>query len=99
MSLRSFRCDMKRTTKRAVGLQKLFFSLIHSYYDPGFLALFFSPTDKILRLQAAVTSLLAADVLGPKTWDRVWRFRTLQTLAKLQNWGLGLAQPLPGTPG
>jgi hypothetical protein len=90
---------MKRTTKRAQRLQKLFFSLIYSYYDPGFLALFFTPTDKYLRLQAAVTSLLAADVLGPRTWSRVWRFRALQALAKLQNMGVNLSAPLPGTPG
>ncbi len=91
--------DMKRTTRRALRLQDLYFSLIHSYYDPGFLALFFTPTDRLIRIQAAVTSLLAADVLGPRTWDRVWRFRALQALSKLQNLGLPLSKPLPGTPG
>jgi flavin-dependent dehydrogenase len=90
--------DMRKTTKHAVRLQKLFFSLIHSYYDKDFLALFFSPTDKLLRLQAAVTSILAADVLGPRTWDRVWRFRVLQMLAKIQGMGINLSPRLPGTP-
>jgi flavin-dependent dehydrogenase len=90
---------MRRTTLRAQSLQKLFFSLIHSYYDPHFLALFMHPSDRVLRLQAAVTSLLSADVLGPRAWDKRWRFRCLQVLGSLQRAGLGLTPPLYVTPG
>jgi len=89
---------MRRTTERAESLQKLFFSLIHAFYDPHFLAVFMHPSDKLLRLQSAVTSLLAADVLGPRAWDRLWRFRCLQVLGSLQKAGLGLSPPLYATP-
>jgi flavin-dependent dehydrogenase len=54
-----------RGTRRLVGeLQGLFFSLIRSYYDPHFLALFFHPSPT-MRIPEAVVSILAGDVLGP----------------------------------
>jgi flavin-dependent dehydrogenase len=55
---------------------RIFFSFVRAYYDPHFLAFFFSPSDA-LGLRAAVVSLLAADVVGPGTWRRTARYRLL----------------------
>jgi flavin-dependent dehydrogenase len=67
-------------------LHRIFFSLIRAYYDPHFLAFFFNPSNR-LQLQAAVVSLLAADVVRPGTWRRTSRYRVLLGLARLQRWG------------
>jgi flavin-dependent dehydrogenase len=67
-------------------LHRIFFSLIRAYYDPHFLAFFFNPSNR-LQLQAAVVSLLAADVVRPGTWLRTARYRVLLGLARLQRWG------------
>jgi flavin-dependent dehydrogenase len=82
-------------------LHRIFFSFIRAYYDPHFLAFFFSPSNA-LGLQAAVVSLLAADVLRPGTWRRTSRYRMLLALARLQRWGARwghtLVPPLDSTP-
>ena len=82
-------------------LHRIFFSLIRAFYDPHFLAFFFSPSDS-LHLRAAVTSLLAADVVRPGTWQRTSRYRALLGLARLQRlgsrWGRHLVPPLEFTP-
>ncbi|HLE61435.1 MAG TPA: NAD(P)/FAD-dependent oxidoreductase [Thermoanaerobaculaceae bacterium] len=82
-------------------LHRIFFSLIRAYYDPHFLAFFFNPSNA-LQLQAAVVSLLAADVVRPGTWQRTARYRALLGLARLQRWGsrVGrhLVPPLDTTP-
>jgi len=82
-------------------LHRIFFSLIRAFYDPHFLAFFFSPSDS-LHLRAAVTSLLAADVVRPGTWQRTSRYRALLGLARLQRlgsrWGRHLVPPLESTP-
>ncbi|OFV83176.1 MAG: hypothetical protein A2Y78_11420 [Acidobacteria bacterium RBG_13_68_16] len=67
-------------------LHRIFFSFIRAYYDPHFLAFFFNPSNR-LQLQAAVVSLLAADVVRPGTWLRTSRYRLLLGLARLQRWG------------
>ncbi len=82
-------------------LHRIFFSFIRAYYDPHFLAFFFNPSNA-LRLQAAVVSILAADVLRPGTWRRTARYRLLLGLARLQRlgsrWGRTLVPPLAATP-
>lgn len=64
-------------------LQRLFFSMIRSYYDPDFLAFFFRPRPRF-QIPEAIVSLLAGDVLGDQTWKRVARFRMLQGLGRAQ---------------
>src|SRR6185436_7247549 len=76
--------DFSGTVALTRHMQKLFFSFIQSYYDPHFLAFFFNPHHN-LELPAAVTSLLAADVIGPDTWKRTSRFRMMQGLARIQS--------------
>ena len=71
----------------------MIFSFIRSYYDPHFLAFFFSPSDAF-RFPAAIVSLLAADVLTPGRWRRTARFRALQALARFQQVGVRLGRPL-----
>ncbi len=82
-------------------LHRIFFSFIRAYYDPHFLAFFFNPSNA-LQLQAAVVSILAADVLRPGTWRRTSRYRLLLGLAHLQRlgsrWGRSLVPPLDATP-
>ena len=94
--------DFAPTVALTRSLHRTFFSFIRAYYDPDFLAFFFAPSRKF-RFQAALTSLLAADVLGPGSWRRSLRFRALQVLAQLQSlgsrWDRPLVEPLPGAPG
>ena len=94
--------DFAPTVALTRMLQRTFFSFIRSYYDPDFLAFFFHPRP-FLQLPAAVTSLLAADLLRPGRRLRVARFRLLQTLALVQKlgrrWKLELVPPLEATPG
>jgi flavin-dependent dehydrogenase len=82
-------------------LHRIFFSFIRAYYDPHFLAFFFSPSNA-LQLQAAVVSLLAADVVRPGRWLRTSRYQMLLGLARLQRWGSRwgrhLVPPLDATP-
>ncbi|HEX4822730.1 MAG TPA: NAD(P)/FAD-dependent oxidoreductase [Candidatus Polarisedimenticolaceae bacterium] len=83
-------------------LQRLFFSLIRSYYDPDFLAFFFHPRHG-LQLPAAVVSVLAGDVLRDGAWKTIGRFRVLQGLGKAQRiarkFGRPIVPPLDGSPG
>jgi flavin-dependent dehydrogenase len=82
-------------------LHRTFFSFIRAYYDPHFLAFFFSPSNA-LQLQAAVVSILAADIVRPGSWRRTARYRALLALARLQRWGSRwghtLVPPLEHTP-
>jgi flavin-dependent dehydrogenase len=82
-------------------LHRIFFSLIRAFYDPNFLAFFFSPSDA-LQLRAAVISVLAGDVVRPGSWKRTARYRALLGLARLQRlgsrWGRHLVPPLDAAP-
>jgi flavin-dependent dehydrogenase len=83
-------------------LQRLFFSLIRSYYDPDFLAFFFHPRPGF-QLPAAVVSVLAGDVLRDGAWKTVGRFRVLQGLGRVQKiarrFGRQIVPPLDQAPG
>jgi flavin-dependent dehydrogenase len=83
-------------------LQRLFFSLIRSYYDPDFLAFFFHPRHG-LQLPAAVVSILAGDVLRDGAWRTIGRFRVLQGLGHAQRFarrfGGQIVPPLDRSPG
>jgi len=93
--------DLEGSARLVRDLHRLFFSLIGSYYDPHFLALFFQPRPA-MRIPQAVISVLAGDVLRADRWRLLLRFRALQGLARLQRWGTGigrpLVEPLPHTP-
>ena len=83
-------------------LQRLFFSLIRSYYDPDFLAFFFHPRQRG-QLPAAVVSILAGDVLRSGAWKTIGRFRVLQGLGRAQRiarrFGRTIVPPLDASPG
>jgi len=83
-------------------LQRLFFSLIRSYYDPDFLAFFFHPRNGF-QLPAAVVSILAGDVLRDGAWQTIGRFRVLQGLGHAQRiarrFGRQIVPPLDRAPG
>ena len=91
--------DFAPTVTLARSLQRLFFSLVRSYYNPHFLAFFFAPSPA-LGIPPALISLLAGDVLGPGRWRRIARYRALLGLAAVQaigtRWGRPLVEPLPG---
>jgi flavin-dependent dehydrogenase len=93
--------DFGPTIALTKTLHRIFFSLIRAFYDPHFLAFFFSPSDA-LQLRAAVVSLLAGDVVRPGTWKRTSRYRALLGLARLQRlasrWGRHLVPPLDAAP-
>jgi flavin-dependent dehydrogenase len=93
--------DFGPTVSLARDLQRLFFSLIRAYYDPNFLAFFFSPSSRF-KMRAAIVSILAADVVGHARWRKTLRFRTLVGLSRLQavagRRGLQLVEPLTTTP-
>jgi flavin-dependent dehydrogenase len=93
--------DFGPTISLTRTLHRIFFSLIRAFYDPHFLAFFFSPSDS-LQLRAAVVSLLAGDVVRPGTWQRTSRYRALLGLARLQRlgarWGRHLVPPLDASP-
>lgn len=74
-------------------LQRLFSSLVRSYYDPDFLAFFFRPRP-VFGIPEAVVSLLAGDVLRPDRRRIVAKFRMLQALGWLQRWTHRLGRPL-----
>lgn len=94
--------DFAPTVALTRSLHRIFFSFIRAYYDEDFLAFFFAPSRRF-GFQPAITSLLAADVLGPGAWKRGLRFHALRALATLQHlgarWGRPLVAPLPGAPG
>lgn len=90
---RNGRVDEKDTARCAVlnrRLQRRFFMMIRSYYDPSFLEIFLSPQtgERIpgarFGIRPAVTSLLAGDVVGPGSWRKLSRFRMLQGLGRAQ---------------
>ena len=99
------RVDAADTAGAAVlnrRFQKLFFSLIRSYYDPDFLAFFFHPRPKF-QIPAAVVSILAGDVIRAGAWHRIGRFRMLQGLGRAQKiarrFGGQIVPPLHSAPG
>ncbi len=91
------------------SMQKTFFTMIRSYYDPHFISIFLAPvTDgrkpgERFGIRPAVTSLLAGDVTGPSFRRRFARFRMLQGLGRLQGltrrFGASLVRPLQHVPG
>ena len=90
--------DFAPTVTLTRSLQRLFFSLVRSYYNPDFRAFLLSP-HSAMGIPAAVVSLLAGDVLGRGRWRRVARYRTLVGLSVLQGlgtrWGRPLVEPVP----
>jgi 2-polyprenyl-6-methoxyphenol hydroxylase-like FAD-dependent oxidoreductase len=90
-------------------MQKHFFAMIRSYYDPHFLAIFLLPrtesTDPGRRfgIRRAVISVLAGDVVDRRSWRKFSRFRMLQGLGQLQRitrrFGGQLVRPLENVPG
>ena len=106
------RVDAKDTARCAVlnrRLQKRFFMMIRSYYDPCFLDVFLSPpTESRVRgkrfgIRPAVISLLAGDVVGAGAWRKLSRFRVLQGLGRVQRiarrFGGQIVRPLENSPG
>ncbi len=85
--------DVVGTARLVRNMHRLFFSLIRSYDDPHFLALFFRPRPA-LRIPEAVISVLAGDVLRRDRRRLIARFRLLQGLAALQRLGAALGRPL-----
>ena len=75
--------DFAPTVALTRSLHRLFFSLIRSFNDPHFLALFFAPPP-FLNLAGALGSLLAGNVERPGMWRRIGRYRIFQLLAKAQ---------------
>jgi flavin-dependent dehydrogenase len=90
-------------------MQKAFFAMIRSYYDPHFLAVFLTPRTEDhnpgtrFGIRPAVISLLAGDVVGGDAWRKFSRFRMLQGLGQVQRvarrLGGQLVRPLEHVPG
>jgi flavin-dependent dehydrogenase len=90
-------------------MQKRFFAMIRSYYDPHFISVFLTPRteDHVpgerFGIRPAVTSLLAGDVLGDDAWRKFVRFRMLQGLGRVQRvarrLGGQIVRPLEHVPG
>jgi hypothetical protein len=90
-------------------MQKLFFTMIRSYYDKHFIAVFLTPRteDHVpgarFGIRPAVTSLLAGDVIGDDAWRKLARFRMLQGLGRVQRvarrFGGQIVRPLEHVPG
>ena len=106
------RVDAKDTAMCAVlnrRLQKRFFMMIRSYYDPSFLDVFLSPQTESrvpgarFGIRPAVISLLAGDVIGPGAWRKLSRFRMLRGLGRVQRlarrFGGQIVRPLKISPG
>ena len=106
------RIDAKDTARSAAlnrRMQKHFFMMIRSYYDPHFLAVFLSPRTESrvpgarFGIRPAVISLLAGDVIGDGAWRKLSRFRMLQGLGQMQRvarrFGGQLVRPLENVPG
>jgi hypothetical protein len=65
--------------------QHLYRRFIYGWYEPGFMELLLSPSQK-LQLQAAVTSVLAG---APRSWQLSWRLRVFEFLVRInQRFGL-----------
>jgi flavin-dependent dehydrogenase len=109
---RNGRVDAKDTAGSAVlarRLQKYFFMMIRSYYDPSFLDVFLSPRTEErvpgarFGIRPAVISLLAGDVIGEGRWKKRSRFRMLQGIGRVQRiarrFGGQLVRPLENSPG
>jgi flavin-dependent dehydrogenase len=90
-------------------LQKSFFMMIRSYYDPCFLDVFLLPrTDSRdpgtrFGIRPAVISLLAGDVVGRGSWKKLSRFQMLRGLGRVQRvarrFGGQFVRPLENSPG
>ena len=106
------RVDAKDTAPSAVlnrRMQKHFFMMIRSYYDPCFLDVFLSPRTESrvpgarFGIRPAVISLLAGDVVGAGTWKKLSRFRMLRGLGRVQRiarrFGGQIVRPLTNSPG
>ena len=106
------RVDAKDTARSAVlnrRLQKRFFMMIRSYYDPHFIEVFLTPRteDRVpgarFGIRPAVISLLAGDVVGRGAWRKRARFRMLQGLGRVQGvarrFGGQLVRRLENVPG
>ena len=90
---RNGRVEAKDTARCAVmnrRLQKRFFMMIRSYYDPHFIEIFLTPQTESrvpgarFGIRPAVISLLAGDVIGAGSWRKLSRFRMLQGLGRAQ---------------
>ena len=106
------RVDAKDTARSAVlnrRLQKSFFMMIRSYYDPHFIEVFLTPQTESrvpgarFGIRPAVISLLAGDVAGRGAWRKLSRFRVLQGLGRVQRvarrFGGQIVRPLEHVPG
>ena len=106
------RVDAKDTAPCAAlnrRMQKRFFTMIRSYYDPHFLAFFLLPRTEAripgarFGIRPAVISLLAGDVIGDGAWRKLSSFRMLQALGRIQRvarrFGGQLVRPLENVPG
>ena len=90
-------------------MQRNFFTMIRSYYDPHFLAVFLMPKTEThtpgakFGIRPAVISLLAGDVIGDDAWRKMTRFRMLQGIGQMQRvarrFGGQLVRPLEHVPG
>ena len=109
---RTGRVDAKDTAPCSVlnrRMQRNFFTMIRSYYDPHFLAVFLMPRTEThtpgskFGIRPAVISLLAGDVIGDDAWRKLSRFRMLQGLGQIQRvarrFGGQLVRPLEHVPG
>jgi flavin-dependent dehydrogenase len=93
--------DFAPTVALTRSLHRIFFAFIRSFYDPNFLAFFYT-SPKALHMGAAIASLLAGDVLHPARWRRTGRLQLLVVLSWLQamlsGWGVPLVEPLAAGP-
>jgi flavin-dependent dehydrogenase len=106
------RVDARDTAPSAVlnrRMQRRFFTMIRSYYDPHFLAVFLLPKTEThtpgarFGIRPAVISVLGGDVTGGGSWWKFSRFRMLQGLGQVQrvarSLGGQLVRPLEHVPG
>jgi hypothetical protein len=109
---RKGRVDAGDTARCAIlnrRLQRRFFMMIRSYYDPSFLDVFLLPATESrvpgarFGIRPAVISLLAGDVVGRDSWKKISRFRMLRGIGSAQRlarrFGGQLVRPLANTPG
>ncbi len=109
---RKGRVDAKDTARCAVlnrRLQKRFFMMIRSHYDPSFLDVFLLPSTESrvpgerFGIRPAVISLLAGDIVGAGTWRKLSLFRVLQGVGRVQRlarrFGGQIVRRLENSPG
>ncbi len=106
---RVFASDTARCAVLNRRLQKRFFMMIRSYYDPCFLDLFLLPRTEFrapgerLGIRPGVISLLAGDIVGAGAWKKLFGFRVLRGLGRVQRvarrFGGQLVRPLENSPG